>query len=337
MRTLIKRLAWAMLVGGCSVGVVAVGAAATDGAAALERSACEPVERPDFQRYRDRQLATLRGEQTAARAQNLPIREVGDPNRDLGTEADYLARNAPGVRCERIVYESDGLRIRGYLWTPARLPVGKRLPLIVFNRGGTGEDSKLRANTQFGFERFVRAGYAVIGSQYRGNDGSEGVDEVGGSDVRDVLRLTTLARDLPFVDARNIFAVGYSRGAMMTLAALRDGASFNAVALVGLPADFRAPAFDRSFARMEGDAAAARAQRSAITFAEKIDAPVLMLQGSGDPLVSVATQTLPFVARMQSLRKTYELVIYDGDSHGLIFNGVDRDDRVLAWFARFTR
>ena len=31
------------------------------------------------------------------------------------------------------------------------------------------------------------------------------------------------------------------------------------------------------------------------------------------------------------------LVIYDGDSHGLIFNGVDRDDRVLAWFARFTR
>jgi dipeptidyl aminopeptidase/acylaminoacyl peptidase len=327
MRTL-KCLVWTVLLGGCLMAVAT---------AEIERSACEPVERPDFQRYRDRQLATLRGEQTAARDQNLPIREVVDPIRDLGTEADYLARNAPGVRCERIVYESDGLRIRGYLWTPAELPAGKKLPLIVFNRGGTGDDSKLRANTQFGFERFVRAGYAVIGSQYRGNDGSEGVDEVGGSDVRDVLRLTTLARDLPFIDGRNVFAVGYSRGAMMTLAALRDGAGFNAVALVGLPADFRTPAFDRLFARMQGDATAARAQRSAVTFADKIAAPVLLLQGSGDPLVSVATQTLPFVARLQSLRKTYELVLYDGDSHGLIFNGPDRDDRMLAWFARFKR
>jgi hypothetical protein len=72
MRTL-EHLARTIVVIGCSVGAVTVGAAATDGPAAVERSACESVERPDFQRYRDRQLATLRGEQTAARAQNLPI------------------------------------------------------------------------------------------------------------------------------------------------------------------------------------------------------------------------------------------------------------------------
>jgi dipeptidyl aminopeptidase/acylaminoacyl peptidase len=209
--------------------------------------------------------------------------------------------------------------------------------VIVFNRGGSGEDSKLRPNTQFGFERFVRAGYVVIGSQYRGNDGSEGADELGGSDVRDVLRLATIASELPFADTRNIYALGYSRGAMMTLSALRDGATFNAVALVGLPSDFRTSQFDRRFSPSSPETIMARAHRSAILWADRLDTPMLLLQGSGDPLVSTAEQTLPFAARLQALGKRYELVVYEGDSHGLILNGKDRDSRILSWFERFRR
>lgn len=300
------------------------------GSEGIDRTPCAAPDKPDFQSYRDRQLATLKTEQAAARQQRLPVREID--NADLGHEADYLARNLPGVRCEHITYESDGLRIRGFLWTPADLPADRKLPLLVFNRGGTGDDSKLRPNTQFGFERFVRAGYAVIGSQYRGNDGSDGVDEVGGADVRDVLRLVTLARGLPFVDPQNVFGLGYSRGAMMTLAALRDGAALNAVALVGLPADFRMPEFERRFKDPAG-----REQRSAIVWADRIDTPMLLLQGSGDPLVSTARQTLPFAARLQELGKAYELVVYHGDTHGVMFNGTDRDARILGWFARFRR
>lgn len=318
----------------CGLGATCVSEAA---AIALQRTACEATEKPDFRRYRERQLATVASEQSAARTQRLPVRTVVDADRDLGNEADYVARTRAGVRCERIEYTSDGLRVRGFLWTPSNVAIGQKLPLIVFNRGGTGDDSKLRPNTQFGFERFVRAGYAVIGSQYRGNDGGEGVDEVGGADVHDVLTLTHLARELPFVDADNVFALGYSRGAMMTLSAARDGAKFNAVALVGLPADFRTAAFDRLFAHDGGDAASARARRSAITWADRIDTPILLMQGSGDPLVSTAAQTLPFAAALQAQGKIYELVVYHGDTHGLVFNSVDRDDRVLAWFARFTR
>lgn len=303
----------------------------------LERSSCELGEAPDFRRYRERQLATLKIEQTAARAQGLPTRSITNPDAELGTETDYLERNRDGVRCERIIYESDGLRIRGFLWTPKDLPSGSKLPLIVFNRGGTGDDSKLRPNTQFGFERFVRAGYAVIGSQYRGNDGSEGTDEIGGADVRDVLRLAAIARQLPFVDSRNLFALGYSRGAMMTLSAVRDGAAFNAVALVGVPTDLRVPQFSRLVAQAKGDRTAALAMRSAVLWAEKIDAPMLLLQGSGDPLVSTAQQTLPFVARLQEIAKDYELVIYHGDTHGIAINGNDRDRRILDWFSRYRR
>lgn len=306
-------------------------------AAPLERSPCEAIEKPDFARYRERQMSTLRSEQTAAIALGRPIRVIIDADRDLGSEADYLARSAPGVRCEKITYHSDGLRIHGFLWTPANVSVDARLPLIVFHRGGTGEDSKLRPNTQFAFERFIRAGYAVIGSQYRGNAGSDGVDEMGGADVRDVLELVSLARTLPFIDSKNVYAIGYSRGAMMALSAARDGASFNASALVGLPADFRTQSFDRLFKNVSGDIETERSRRSAVIWADQLEMPVLILQGSGDPLVSVTEQTLPFAARLQALGKHYELVVYEGDTHGLIFNGTDRDKRILNWFERFRR
>ena len=311
------------------------GAAPDIFAEGLQRAPCELVNLDEFDRYRERQLATLEAEQTAAKRQGLSVREVRHLDTDLGTEQEYQTRHRPGVLCERIVYDSDGLKIRGFLWTPSALKPGQKLPLIVFNRGGSGDDSKLRPNTQFGFERFIRAGYVVIGSQYRGNDGSEGTDELGGSDVRDVVQLVAIARELPFVDAKNVYALGYSRGAMMTLSALRDGARFNAVALVGLPSDFRTSQFDRRFSPASPEMSAARAQRSAILWADRLDSPMLLMQGSGDPLVSTVEQTLPFAARLQELAKRYELVIYEGDSHGLILNGKDRDTRILNWFQRF--
>ena len=124
---------------------------------------------------------------------------------------------------------------------------------------------------------------------------------------------------------------------MMTLSALRDGAKFNAVALVGLPSDFRTSQFDRRFSPSSPETIMARAHRSAILWADRLDTPMLLLQGSGDPLVSTAEQTLPFAARLQALGKRYELVVYEGDSHGLILNGKDRDSRILSWFERFRR
>lgn len=292
------------------------------------REPCTTSEAPDLQRYLARQRATVESEQKAARAQRLPVRSIDDLARVAPTNDDYLARNRPGIRCERITYRVDGLAIKGFLWYPGDVRAEAKLPLIVFNRGGTGEDSKLRPNTQFGFERFVRAGYVVIGSQYRGNNGSEGKDELGGADVADVLELVKIGRTLPNVDADNVYALGYSRGAMMTLSAVRDGARFNAVALVGLPADLRS----------RGDRPAADlAHRSAITFVDRLDVPMLLLQGSGDPLVSTAENTLPFASALQRQTKTYELVVYDGDTHGIVFNAEDKDRRILEWFRRHAR
>ena len=46
----------------------------------------------------------------------------------------------------------------------------------------------------------------VLASQYRGNDGGEGLEEPGGADVNDVVTLVSLASSLAYADPKNIFS-----------------------------------------------------------------------------------------------------------------------------------
>ena len=111
---------------------------------------------------------------------------------------------------EKITYLSDGLKVKGYLAYP-RLPKlqrrqakeneGKKFPCIIWNRGGyenKGAIDQFSARGMFGL--MASWGYVVLESQYRGNAGSEGKEELGGNDVNDILNLIPLADELPFAD-----------------------------------------------------------------------------------------------------------------------------------------
>src|SRR4029453_242522 len=83
------------------------------------------------------------------------------------------------------------------------------------------------------FYELAGNGFVVLASQYRGNDGGEGLEEVGGADGGDVVALVSLASSLSYSDPKNIFFYGLSRGGMMTFLALARGAAVNAAAVVG--------------------------------------------------------------------------------------------------------
>ena len=309
----------------------------------VAREAC-PARDPDYGDYRSRQMANYRQEAAAAQAQGLVMRTPDQAEAAIISADEYAARGAPGVSCERIAYLSDGLRVVGYLWRPSGAQPEAGLPLLVFHRGGAGEDSKLRPNTQFAFDRFVRAGYVVIGAQYRGNDGGEGRDELGGADLRDVLQIVRIGQRLPWVDPQRVFALGYSRGGMMALMAARAGAPYRAIATVGAPTDLlaaRAAGGRNSLSALARavpagqDLEAALRARSAVHWTEELNAPVLLLHGGADPIVSAAEHARPFAARLQALGKTHELVVFEGDTHGLQMSGTERDTRILEWFRRF--
>ncbi|MCZ8129817.1 MAG: prolyl oligopeptidase family serine peptidase [Steroidobacteraceae bacterium] len=298
-----------------------------------------------YRQYLERAVATYREDAEAAKRARLGIRPQSELAGVLLAEPDWRGRRLyRDYVCERLVYASDGLQVIAYLWRPARVE-GRTLPLIVFNRGGVGEQSRLRPNTQFGFWRFVQADYVVLATQYRGNDGGEGRESFGDGDVRDVLNLFPLAERLGYVDVTNVFMLGYSRGAMVTALAVRRGAPVNAVATVGGLFDLVAAAAERPQlrelvagapvdpARVE----AALRERSAVYWPEQIGVPMLLLHGGADGVARAATQSLAFAQRLAERRAPYQLVIYDGDTHGLTFSAQDRDLRILDFFARWRR
>ena len=242
--------------------------------------------------------------------------------------------------CLRVVYSSGGLRVTGFVYKPARVAAGAKLPAVVYNRGGNRDYGAIDAWDKLIFHRLAESGFIVLASQYRGADGGEGRDEFGGSDVQDVLSLFPLARGLGYVDMANLFMVGFSRGGMMTYLAIRDGAPIRAAAVIGGVSDLRAlaeyrprflaiwsamwPGFDR-------DGEEQMQRRSAIRWPERLDKPLLLLHGVADRRVPL-DQSLRLGAALRESGRTVELRVFPRDGHELAAHARERDDEVIGWF-----
>ena len=258
------------------------------------------------------------------------------------------AKTTPSVECLKIQYLSDGLKVVGFLVKP-RGPEGRRYPVIIYNRGGLQDMGKIYAPNILDFYELAASGFVVLASQYRGNDGGEGLEEFGGADVGDVVSLVSLASSLSYADPKNVFFYGLSRGGMMTFLALARGAAVNAAVVVGGIYDLQ-DLMDTAKQRMPGVAnrvaklipdysnrgAAALAERSVMQWPEKVTVPLLMIHGADDEEVPVS-QALAFAAKLSHLRKEYELIVYAKEIHEALNNRRDRDARVVAWFRRNLR
>jgi len=239
---------------------------------------------------------------------------------------------------KKLKYLSDDLKVVAYLYKPAQLP-SQKLPLIIFNRGSgpAGDSAPLLISL---FHRLAGAGYIILAPQYRGSDGGEGRDEIGGADVDDVKNMIPLARSLGFVDMDNVFLYGESRGGMMTYQALRDAMSVNAAAVFGAFTDLeimnQSPYAQKIIPQIWPDYDAHKTEiiqrRSAKYWPEKFSVPILMMNGGADQQVN-PSQPLQLALQLQELGKPYGLIIYTGDNHFLQANREDRDNRALAWFA----
>ena len=184
----------------------------------------------------------------------------------------------------------------------------------------------------------------MLAPMYRQSDGGEGRDEMGGGDVNDLMNSAALAKSLGFIDVNNLFLYGESRGGVMSYLAIKKNFPANAAAVYGAFTDLEAlikerpqvyqpqlleklwPGFDTSKHEIFRS-------RSAIFWPESLAIPLLIMHGGADWSVNPA-QSLTIAQKLQSLGKTYELIIYAGDGHRLARNQADRDRRAIAWFKK---
>lgn len=241
----------------------------------------------------------------------------------------------------KITYLSDGLRVICYVYRPEP-DRGTRKPAIVFNRGSYVRGDVAPELIAM-FHRLARAGYVILAPMYRGSDGGEGRDEMGGADLDDLLNVAPLARRMDFIDSDNLFLYGESRGGMMALQALREGFPARAAAVFGAFTDLRAllgtdpdryqSLIEQIWPDFQSREEQILRRRSALSWTESIKTPLLLMHGADDSAVPVE-QTLRFALRLQRFEKDYELIIFEGADHILSQRRNDRDRRVLEWFER---
>ncbi len=249
------------------------------------------------------------------------------------------------VEAFRIKYISDGLKVVGFLLNPKN--TDKKYPVMIFNRGGAEDYGKITEGESLNNLCFFAAkGYVVLASQYRGNDGGEGNEEFGGSDVNDVLNLVPLAKSLAYTDMNNVFMYGVSRGGMMTYLAIKKGVKLNAACVVGGLSDNFDAYYDIAYPPAElyikltgTDPVAGRDEfirRSAIYWPESIDIPVLILHGSADSIINIR-QARSLASSLERLGREFKFIEYPFGDHLLTNYKSQRDNEILDWFGKYMK
>jgi dipeptidyl aminopeptidase/acylaminoacyl peptidase len=251
----------------------------------------------------------------------------GDPP---PTDATWLSRETTFednvVRIERVTYRSTGgLRIVGQV---CRTTIPGRRPVLVVNHGGF---EGLGADWNGGLcKTAAQAGFVVIESSYRGEDGSEGSVEFCLGEVDDVLAMLDIALAQTYADRSRVSMLGLSHGGCIGLRALQRGAPVQAYVDVFGPTDAvtlmqfwqarvaagdpNSPAYRELILRvttatggLPQTAPAAYAVRSPAGFTPLLDAwpgAMLTVHGTEDPLVPLQQSCL-LASRLRDVRAYY--------------------------------
>lgn len=226
----------------------------------------------------------------------------------------------------RITYLSDSLKVKGFIAKPIQKG---NFPCIISNRGGTGEFGEWNEiGIGFFLGKLASWGYVVVASQYRGNSGSEGKEEVGGKDVNDVLNLIPTLNEIDNADTSRIGIEGASRGGMMTYLSLKKTCQFKAaVVLAGAANAFKAlenrPEFEEHvyakyipnyYQNKEKELKA----RSAVFWADKMckTTPILIMHGSSDWRVQTS-ESLELVNELYKSKHPVRFILFEGADHGI--------------------
>lgn len=133
-------------------------------------------------------------------------------------------------------YSFDKTKVKGFLIIPNLEKIN--YPVIIFNRGGNGSFGMVTEPYIVKFlAKIASKGFIVVGSQLRGSDGSEGIDEFGGKEIEDVFSLFNIIDNIKIADTSKIFQLGWSRGGITNFQLLKKTKRINRTITIASPSD----------------------------------------------------------------------------------------------------
>lgn len=233
--------------------------------------------------------------------------------------------NSQYVRVFRLTYKFKDQNIAGFIVIPNDFKNKKKLPLVVYNRGGSFDFSLVSRGLLFSdLATLARYGYIVVGSQYPGNQLSDGHDTYGGlPDLQAVSSLIDTTKLLRVVDSAHIAMIGFSRGGMMTYLLLAQRSDIKTAIIINGLADLirnakMRPEMQDVYQRSFGGSLVEKHARSVLhndTILKIASIPILLIHGKNDRQVSLLDSQEVYVA-ISAQSDKHTIITYQ-DNHSL--------------------
>lgn len=272
----------------------------------------------------------------------------GKNPRKLSKINDAFLRSRHLIRPRRITWQSsDGLEIEGWLYLP-ELAEGAKAPLILASHGGptlAWGDCYVHE-----FQVLAGRGYAVLAPNPRGSAGygeefaRKVLNDWGGADFHDLMAGVDHVIATEAVDELRLGISGMSYGGYTTNWAITQTQRFKAaVSRNGISSLPQATLLSDQtiWFKLSMNDEALQRERSALTFADRIKTPLLLLHAEND-LRCPFSESFQLFTVLHKRKHMVELIGYPNVSHLMDWpdgstprQRVDRLQRTIAWFEHF--
>lgn len=250
-----------------------------------------------------------------------------------------------------ILYWSNGVEVEALLTEPTK---PGHYPLLVNLHGGYYTPG-VTSTTSIGYTEQQAAAYetpdtVVLFPEYQGYMKSQGIIRGISGDLSDIENAITVAKSLHEVANNDTYVLGYSLGGGLALMTADVDSEVRAVVavspLVGLN-DFvtwakqnvkpgshwygALQAVEASYGNQPGSTA----YNEMSPDINKINAPVLLLQGTADDEIPWQTVQM-FYRQMKQAKKNVKLVLYPSGQHGLhVTYALQSNQEIRSWFKTY--
>ena len=248
----------------------------------------------------------------------------------------------------------DGKKIKSKIYLPAGFDKSKKYPMVVFVHGAgylqnviNGWNNYYR---EFMFnELLTQKGYVVLDIDYRGSAGygrewrTDVYDFLGGKDMDDHIDAIDYMVANYAVNPAKVGVYGGSYGGFMAeMLAMRAPDKIEAAAALRPVADWKnyyasSPGYTAQRLGFPDKNPKAYERSSPITYADKLQRPLLILHGEVDSNVPVQ-DSMQLVEKLIRLGKTqyFEAMFYPSENHGFErpTSWTDEYERILAFFEK---
>ena len=287
---------------------------------------------------------------------DLYVLEFGGEPKQLTTSLNPAIDPADLVDSSVVRFKSfDGMEIPNILWKPHQATADAPAPALVWVHGGPGGQTT-RAHSAV-IQYLANHGYVVLGINNRGSSGygktffAADDGKHGREPLWDTVEAKKYLQSLDYVDDDKIGIIGVSYGGYMVLSALafQPGEFKVGVNIFGVSNWIRTlesiPPYWESFREaLYQEVGNPETQReflietSPLFHADKINVPLMVLQGANDPRV-IKPESDDIVAAVEKNGVPVEYVVFDDEGHGFSKkkNQIEGYGRILAFLDKHLR